>query len=75
MATIDMGEFDTGASNALRIAMTEPVIITDQGIPAFVLLSIADYRRLSSTTKPLSELLNHDESITIDADLPRANNE
>lgn len=45
MTTITAREFNRDVSAAKRAAVDGPVVVTDRGEPAFVLLSIADYRR------------------------------
>jgi prevent-host-death family protein len=45
--TISSREFNQNISAAKRAAESEPVIITDRGRPALVLLSIDQYRRLT----------------------------
>lgn len=45
MATMTAREFNRDVSAAKRSAEDGPVIVTDRGEPAFVLLSIDEYRR------------------------------
>lgn len=47
MATISAQEFNRDVSAAKRAAADGPVIITDRGKPAFVLLSVEDYERIT----------------------------
>lgn len=47
MTTITAASFNHDVSAAKRAATNGPVVITDRGEPAFVLLSIDTYRRLS----------------------------
>lgn len=44
--TISARDFNRDVSAAKRAAATGPVVITDRGEPAYVLLSIDAYRRL-----------------------------
>lgn len=46
--TMSSRDFNQNASGAKRAASNGPVFITDRGVPAHVLLSISDYRRLVS---------------------------
>lgn len=46
MTTMSAQDFNRDVSAAKRAASTGPVVITDRGKPAYVLLSIEDYRRL-----------------------------
>ena len=51
-------EFNQDTAGAKRAAGEGPVFITDRGEPAFVLMSIADYRRLTGATRPsIADLL------------------
>ena len=46
-ATFTAREFNRDVSAAKRAAADGPVIVTDRGQPAYVLLGIDDYRRLA----------------------------
>ncbi|WP_441897001.1 type II toxin-antitoxin system prevent-host-death family antitoxin [Microbacterium sp.] len=59
-------EFNRDVSAAKREAGLGPVVITDRGEPAFVLLSIQEYRRLGEDGASLVERLSMDEDIDID---------
>ncbi len=61
MATVSAREFNRDVSAAKRAAAEGPVIITDRGQPAFVLLAIDDYRRLSGATSDLVSWLAMDD--------------
>jgi prevent-host-death family protein len=47
MPTVSAREFNQDVSAAKRAAADGPVIITDRGRPSHVLLTIADYNRLT----------------------------
>jgi PHD/YefM family antitoxin component YafN of YafNO toxin-antitoxin module len=47
MSTISSREFTRDVAAAKRAASSGPVFITDRGTPAFALLRMEDYRRLS----------------------------
>jgi prevent-host-death family protein len=47
MATISAQEFNRDVTVAKRAAADGPVVITDRGKPAFVLLSIEEYERIT----------------------------
>lgn len=53
MTTVSAREFNQDVSAAKRAAGDGPVIITDRGRPAFVLLAIKDYRRLTGSRSDL----------------------
>lgn len=64
MTTVSAREFNQDVSSAKRAAAEGPVIITDRGQPAFVLLAIEDYRRLSGARSDLvSWLAMEDDGI------------
>ena len=48
MATVSAREFHQDVSAAKRAADLEPLIVTDRGKPAYVLMSIDEYRRLTA---------------------------
>ena len=51
MKLITSREFNRDVSQAKREARIEPVLITDRGQPTHVLMSIADFRRLSGESE------------------------
>jgi prevent-host-death family protein len=50
-------EFNQDVSRAKRAANVGPVLITDRGKPAYVLLSHDEYRRLAGKKPSIRELL------------------
>ena len=62
-------EFNQDLAAAKRAAKEGPVIVTDRGKPAFMLLSHAEYRRLAGIKGPsLADLLFQEEGADIDFD-------
>lgn len=57
MKLLSSREFNRDVSQAKRAALVEPVLVTDRGRPTHVLMSIADYRRLTGEGENLVELL------------------
>jgi prevent-host-death family protein len=55
--TLSSREFNQDRSRAKKAARKGPVFITDRGRPALVLLSIEEYRKLSSTKETILDLL------------------
>ena len=55
--TITSREFDQDLDHAKKLAQEGPVIITDQGTPAHVFVSIEEYLRLTGPRKSIIELL------------------
>ena len=67
MVTISARDFNRDVSAAKREAAEGPVVITDRGKPAFVLLSIEDYRRLNEQgSGDIVDRLSMDDDIDID---------
>jgi prevent-host-death family protein len=54
ITTLSSREFNQDASRAKRAAKDGPVIITERGRPAYVLMTIEDYRKLTGGGRPLS---------------------
>ena len=71
MTTITMSsrEFNQNVSLAKRVSSRGPVLITDRGVPSHVLLSIKDYRRLTTGSKTLVEALSLPGLSEIDFDV------
>ncbi|MCV7382408.1 type II toxin-antitoxin system Phd/YefM family antitoxin [Mycolicibacter longobardus] len=63
MSTISAREFNRDVSAAKRAADRGPVVITDRGEPAYVLLSIKSYRELRDDDRDLVARLSMDDDI------------
>jgi prevent-host-death family protein len=61
MATISSRELNQDIGKAKRAADKGPVVITDRGKPAFVLMKYSDYQHLSSPKKTIVDMLSQDE--------------
>lgn len=57
ITTLTSREFNQDASKAKQAAESGPVIITDRGRPAHVLLTYREYRKLTSQRARLADLL------------------
>lgn len=57
ITTLSSREFNQDASYAKTIAKKGPVIITDRGKPAHVLLTFADYKKLKGERTSIADLL------------------
>ena len=75
MSTMTSREFNQHVARAKRAAREGPVIITDRGQPAYVLMRHETYRRLSSQEPSLVDLLAHPESAEIEFEPPRLGDE
>lgn len=74
--TISSREFNHDIGRAKRAAETGPVIVTDRGKPAFVLLRYEEYRHLAGYgAANILDLLDHPESADIDFEPPRIGQE
>ena len=71
MPTLTSREFNQDVARAKRAAKQGPVIITDRGRPAYVLMQHETYRRLSRKAPSIRSLLSHPESEDIAFDPPR----
>ena len=70
--TISSREFNQDAGGAKKAADKGPVIITDRGRPAHVLLSFEDYQKLiGAKARSLLEVLAQKEEGDFDFDPPR----
>ncbi len=57
ITTLTSKEFNRDASKAKQIAQAGPVFITDRGKPAHVLLTMAEYQRISASKQTIADLL------------------
>ena len=65
-------EFTRDVAAAKAAARTAPVLITDRGEPAFVMLNIEEYRRLQGKSTSLYSLMQRLPTLPDDvADIPR----
>jgi len=71
MGTMTAREFNRDVSAAKREAARGPVVITDRGEPAFVLVSIADYEAMRDR-RSLIDVLQMDEEIEFEPVVSRA---
>lgn len=69
--TISSREFNQDASGAKRASRKGPVIITDRGRPAHVLLTIDAYEKLTRKATPITELLAMPGAADIEFEPPR----
>lgn len=61
-------EFNQDVSKAKRVALDEPLFVTDRGKPTHVLLSIDSYRQLVGKSDTLADLLASPEPIAAEPD-------
>ncbi len=70
ITTLTSREFNRDTGRAKKAADTGPVVITDRGRPAHVLLRIEDYRRLVGGRRSIVELLALPGSEDIEPPIP-----
>ncbi|MGS2806886.1 type II toxin-antitoxin system prevent-host-death family antitoxin [Nocardia sp. MW-W600-9] len=66
MSTMSARELNRDVSAAKRAALQGPVVITDRGEEAFVLLSIEEYRRLRADSRDLVARLSMEDDDDIE---------
>lgn len=71
ITTLSSREFNQNISRARKAASQGPVVITDRGRPAHVLLSIDDYRRITGKQESIIDLLAAPKTAAIDFNPPR----
>ena len=67
--TMSANEFNRHTGRAKRAAASGPVFITERGKPSYVLLTEADFQRLSGKPKSLLEALADPNAKPTDPDL------
>lgn len=75
MRKITGREFNQDVGKAKRAAQKGPVIITDRGHPAYVLLRHDAYQRLTHEAPTILELLADRKSADVDFEAPRLGGE
>lgn len=72
ITTLSSRQFNQDTSRAKSVAKEGPVIITDRGRPAHVLLTFADYKKLKGEKSNIADLLAMPGETDIDQYLPRS---
>lgn len=70
ITTFSSREFNQDTSRAKKAASAGPVIITDRGKPAHVLLSFEDYQRIIGKHRNILDALSMPGLADIEFDLP-----
>ncbi len=73
ITTLSSREFNHDAGKAKKAARNGPVIITERGRPAHVLLTIEEYQRLTGKQASMVELLAMPDAGEIEFEPPRLN--
>lgn len=72
--TMSSREFNQDTSRAKKAAQNGPVVITDRGRPAHVLMSIDEYRKMTGESASIIDLLAMPGAENIDFTPSRAGN-
>jgi len=72
---ITIEEFEEDLERARDAAANGPVFITENGAHAWVLLTIAEYRRIGGGGESIADLLANPEAAKIDFEPPRMGDE
>jgi prevent-host-death family protein len=71
VTTLTSRELNQDIGRAKRAARLGPVVVTDRGKPAHVLLSFEEYRRLTATGRTLAEALAMPGAADIEFEPPK----
>jgi len=72
ITTLSSRQFNQDASKAKKAAEAGPVIITDRGRPAHVLLTFEEYRRITGERGRIADLLAMPGAEDVEIDIPLA---
>ncbi|MCW7539747.1 type II toxin-antitoxin system Phd/YefM family antitoxin [Aquabacterium sp. A7-Y] len=72
LTTLSTQEFNQDTGKAKKAANNGPVFITDDGRPAYVLLSIEHYQALLGSSASILDMLKMEGDDDIEFDPPRA---
>jgi prevent-host-death family protein len=70
VVSVTSREFNQDVTRAKKATVNGPVLITDRGKPAHVLLSIRDFRRLTGQQRSLLQALSMPGLSGIDLEIP-----
>ena len=71
ITTLTSRELNQDLARAKRAAKLGPVVVTDRGKPAHVLLSFSEYQRLTASGRTLAEALGMPDAAGIKFDPPK----
>lgn len=72
ITTISSRQFNQDVSKAKKATQAGPVIITDRGHPAHVLLTFDEYQKITGSASKIADLLAMEEGDEIELELPLA---
>jgi len=70
ITTLSSRQFNQDASKAKKAAEAGPVIITDRGRPAHVLLTFDEYKRITGGRSKIADLLAMPGTEDLELDIP-----
>lgn len=70
ITTLSSRQFNQDSSRAKKAAQAGPVIITDRGKPAHVLLTFEDYKKITGRSSKIADLLAMPGADRIDLESP-----
>ena len=70
ITTFTSREFSQSVGRVKLAASRGPVVITNHGRPAYVLLSIKEYRKISAKRNNVAKLISRSEAAQIEFDPP-----
>ena len=71
ITTLSSRQFNQDASRAKKAATAGPVFITDRGRPAHVLLTFAEYKKITGSHVKIADLLAMPGGEDFEFDMPR----
>lgn len=75
MNLVTSRQFNQDTTGAKKLAATDgPVIITDRGTPAHVLMTYAHFQKISGKRTTLAEAIAQDDGGDFDIDFPKLRN-
>ena len=71
MISISSRDFNQDIGSAKKASLEGAVVITDRGVASHVLLSFAEYERLTGQNKTMDQLLSNSEAALCEFEPPR----
>jgi prevent-host-death family protein len=75
ITTFSSREFNQDTGKAKKAALQGPVFITDRGKPSFVLMTVEEFGKISSTQCNIADLLYMLGAEDVDFDVPKLAND
>jgi prevent-host-death family protein len=75
ITTLSSTEFENDPKRARKAAANGPVFISDRGRPFHVLLTIAEYKKITNKRDNIADLLSMPEAAAIEIEFPRLGDE